>query len=673
MSLSTSEKIFIDPKDEITFIVERVLGTQKDKVIIVVPQNSLLMSSLVSVEILFRKIAKSSKLAMIVTEDEYGRHISIRAGFIVVSKVSQISSSLWEEMQKIKDDYLISLNKTLNQAKDELNEVVDKSQAELAVSNDEAEMVESSAEEFEIQEEQELLQEEEEQTEEEIDQEIKEKYRKPRQGAKVIELGGLKILAGGDIKSYIDNSQSDKMGETFEENMDNSFDRKVKTTGASSFTGKDFTRAVSSERGLGFLTRLFSPKRKTIDNVERIEEDINAQAKRRKKMLIIAVISAVVFIVGFYLLAFQFSTVDINLKLKKQDVETSASIVVDLDIEEISFDPLIIPGDFVKIEAEDNTLSKTGTADGKSKKGVKATGLVRILNTLASKVTLPAGTDFTNITNNLVYVSKTELVLEPASTTSDGAIEPYILEDVSLVASELGEDYNIANSTSGTKFKIEGYDTTQISATQYLAFTGGTSEEIISVSQENIDKLKDGMMPDLKKQALEKLRGRVPSGYKLIEQSIVYDETKEPESMPKLNEESTDGKFNLTLQIGISGLSVKSQDLISAVSYILANSKTTGGESQFDVADISDPVIDKVEKNNDNYILTLTSQGSLTTQFGIDEIKEEVAGKTIEQANDYFKFIDSIEEYKVTFSPPFIPSVFQRIPFDFSRINIRTR
>lgn len=682
MSLSTSEKIFIDPKDEITFIVERVLNAQKDKVILVVPQNSLLMSSLVSVEILFRKIAKSSKLGIVVTEDEYGIHIAARSGFIVVTKVSQISSQLWEEAQKLKDDYLISLNKNINKIKNDLNEntSIDESQSvipsaanvsselteprQFAAENEQLENIEGS----EV-----LSQGQLENADAEIEEEIKGRYSKPRQGAKVVEVNGLKILAGGDIKHYIDQSQNEKAGQTIEKNMDESFDRRVKTTGAGAFTGKDFTRAVNTGGRLGFLSRFFRPERKTIDNAERLEEDANTKARRKKRRMIILGVTLLSFIVGFFLLAFQFSSVDINIKLKKQDVETSANIVVDLGIEELSFDPLIIPGELTEIETEDNTLSRTGTADGKSDKGEKATGMVRVLNLLESKVTLPAGTEFTNISNDLVYKLVSEIVLQPSETTSDGAIEPYILEDVQLEASELGEEYNIANSSSGTKFKVEGYDTTQISATQYIAFSGGTKEEFTSVSQENVDKLKDEMLPNLKNQALEKLRGRIPSGYKLIEQSITYDETKEPVALPKVGEEAKDGKFNLTVEVGVSGLAVRTQDLISAVSYILANSKVTGGENQFEVADISDPIIDKVEKNNDNYILTLTSQGSLTTQFSIDNIKNEISGKTIEQANDYFKFIDSIEEFKVTFSPPFVPSSLQRIPFDTSRINIRTR
>ena len=106
MSITTSEKVFIDPKDEITFVVERILNSEKERVIVVVPQNSLLLSSIVSIDILFRKIAKSKKVAIIVTEDEYGKNIATKVGFVVVAKVSQINPELWDMTRNRKRDAL---------------------------------------------------------------------------------------------------------------------------------------------------------------------------------------------------------------------------------------------------------------------------------------------------------------------------------------------------------------------------------------------------------------------------------------------------------------------------------------------------------------------------------------------------------------------------------------
>src|SRR5258708_5021077 len=96
MSIVSSEKIFVDPNDEIIFIVERILNSDKERVILVVPQNSILLSSYVSINILLRKFVKSKKVGILVTEDEYGKTMAEKIGFIVVAKVSQINSELWD-------------------------------------------------------------------------------------------------------------------------------------------------------------------------------------------------------------------------------------------------------------------------------------------------------------------------------------------------------------------------------------------------------------------------------------------------------------------------------------------------------------------------------------------------------------------------------------------------
>ena len=59
MAIVTSEKIFVDPKEEITTVIERALNSEKERVIFVIPQSSLLLSTAVTVNILFRELAKS--------------------------------------------------------------------------------------------------------------------------------------------------------------------------------------------------------------------------------------------------------------------------------------------------------------------------------------------------------------------------------------------------------------------------------------------------------------------------------------------------------------------------------------------------------------------------------------------------------------------------------------
>jgi len=103
MSVTTAEKIFIDPNEEITFVLEKIKNTEKDKVAIVIPQNALILSSLINLALLQRTLWETDKILIIVTEDQYGTNIAQKSGFVVISKLSQLSQELWEIALSKKD------------------------------------------------------------------------------------------------------------------------------------------------------------------------------------------------------------------------------------------------------------------------------------------------------------------------------------------------------------------------------------------------------------------------------------------------------------------------------------------------------------------------------------------------------------------------------------------
>src|SRR6185369_9644645 len=109
MSILTAEKIFIDQKEEITFVIDRILASDKSKVVFIIPQGALILSSPISIKILFKEVAKLRKSAIVVTEDAYGIYIAERVGFVVASKVSQITGESWAVAKGRMDTYLEKL------------------------------------------------------------------------------------------------------------------------------------------------------------------------------------------------------------------------------------------------------------------------------------------------------------------------------------------------------------------------------------------------------------------------------------------------------------------------------------------------------------------------------------------------------------------------------------
>lgn len=101
-----SNKIFIDTDSEITFVLERILSTRNERVVLVVPDRAALLSSITGLKLIKRVIDKSNKLVVLVTLDEVGASLAKDAGLLVVSRVGEISEDVWERAQKLKFEFI---------------------------------------------------------------------------------------------------------------------------------------------------------------------------------------------------------------------------------------------------------------------------------------------------------------------------------------------------------------------------------------------------------------------------------------------------------------------------------------------------------------------------------------------------------------------------------------
>jgi hypothetical protein len=101
-----SAKVFIDTDNEITFILEKILTAKSDKVCLVVPDRASLFTSISGLKLIKRIVDNSSKLLIMVTLDENGSELAKKSGLKVVSRVGEITDSLWEEVQKFKFEFV---------------------------------------------------------------------------------------------------------------------------------------------------------------------------------------------------------------------------------------------------------------------------------------------------------------------------------------------------------------------------------------------------------------------------------------------------------------------------------------------------------------------------------------------------------------------------------------
>lgn len=694
MAIVSPDKIFIDTKDEITFVVERVMNSDKNKVIIVVPQNSLLLSSVISVNILFRRLLESKKIGVIVTEDDYGQMIAEKVGFHVASKVSQITPEVWELAQKTKQKYLDILakkrasihNKVVpieekEEDHEEINEISEKDildkgnlfapvESKIQNSNQADDVKNLPVNDYGYENPKVEYTNVKDFKKKTDDVNLDNIVRKPKREFKVTTLGSIKVVGGGDVESLTNLDQNAKMDASFN-NMDMNDEMIDRTKLASlnsqssskrEFIGKDFTKAVKSKQSFGgFFGK--SNKPAVLDG------SVNSLRNFKIKKIHYAILGAVLIaILGlFYYLAFQSSEVRITIELKKEEIDFQKKIIADANPAVTEVDPISLTIPAKELVEENLNTSKTGQATGRAEIGTKAKGFVNIYNKTTSDINIKAGTKITSAATNKQYVLTSDVNMKSAVVTSEGK-EISIADDVPIEAVEVGEDYNISDSSSNTTFNLEGFTIDQVEVKRFEAFEGGASEEKTVVSQEDFDSLKEITNSELKEQGVKKIKAFIPSGYTLIEESVLYTEEK-VESLPKVGDTATGDAFTISIEAKVTAIAVKETDLEQMANLILSAGEKEGEE--FSVASLEDISITEVVRDGTKLSFVISSSGEVKSVIDSEAIKSEIKGKKLLDAENLILEYEKVNNVRIRFSPSYVPDSLQRVPSDVSRINIK--
>ena len=112
--MQTIEKIFVEPDDEIIFIVEKIIKAPTSKVILVIPATSAVVSSVISLKLLSRQILDSNKVLVLVTDNPTGKRLAEKANLILRDKISLVDKQAWDEAMTMK--------KSLSEHKDEIKQ-----------------------------------------------------------------------------------------------------------------------------------------------------------------------------------------------------------------------------------------------------------------------------------------------------------------------------------------------------------------------------------------------------------------------------------------------------------------------------------------------------------------------------------------------------------------------
>lgn len=665
MSFAGSEKIFVDPNQEITFLLEKVFSTKKTKVILVVPEYSIILSSIISLKILLKLGHREGKSFILVTESTTGFPLSQRAGLITVRKVSQITSDLWEAALNRQLEEI----KRVGKDKDKFNESTQENVSdELEVTNNEQEP--------ETPEEQTIFQKL--KAEREDEEHLKDlnsllfrnsKRRQPVQEIppepQVVTLGGIQIVSGGDIKKMQEggkmNTSTDKKN-TMERKIDLPEDR---TLSVDRFAGKDISRSGSRKSLISTIKKSLGITTKN-NFTDREEQLKNTSRSFWKNKVFIILASIVAFIaVLIYFVIFQWSYLTINIKLKTQQVQSNASVTALLDPAKRNIERNIIEARLVSIEKI--TQSKTAKATGDGKSGEKAKGFVYMLNRNEQEIILPPGTEITSVATAKTYVLVNSTTLPAAKRTSDGSLDPSRVDGIQIESSTFGEDYNITSVSENNVFTVSSAvpGGNEINVRRESVFEGGTLETFISVSRDNVDEIKDTIVDEIKAKAINELNANLEDGFILLKETIKLENQKvtaSPDIDAKALEDNT---FTVSVETQINAYAVKKSDL-EAVIAKASNNK----DGKTNTINISNMEITKVEISSSGISFELTSSATAAEGINQEEFINQFSGKSLSEVQDYLSKQENIESFRLNYVPGAVPESLRVAPVNKDNIKL---
>jgi len=377
-----------------------------------------------------------------------------------------------------------------------------------------------------------------------------------------------------------------------------------------------------------------------------------------KKAGFLAII-VLIFLGGVFFLAYWYlPKAEVILWVKPQIVEKNFTLKLDPKISTPNQKELVLPAEEVKAVVAGQ---KKKTTTGTKLVGEPARGEVTIYNGTSAQKTFeggtvligPAGIKFT-LDEKVTVASQSGTAAEPVPGKAKAKVTAVVI----------GSEGNLA---AGTEFSIANFSKSDYVAKNEEAFSGGTSREVQVVAKEDQEKLVEELTEELKGKAKEELEKKVPSGKKLVEESLAW-KIEEKNFDKKVGEEGNE--LSLNLKISFTALIFSEKDFQQLAEEEIKKAIPPGFEY-------------KPEETETKFTFkNITKEGvavfdayfkaSLFPILDLEAIKKNLAGKYPEIGKAYLGSLPQVDSYEAKIYPRF-PGRLATFPWLAKNIKIEIR
>lgn len=370
-------------------------------------------------------------------------------------------------------------------------------------------------------------------------------------------------------------------------------------------------------------------------------QHIQRDFSKWKKVIwpMISLVVILILIAAFLILP----KVDVKLKVKSEKYEGNTDVQISSE-QATSIESKIFPGKLIDTSKEKEEKFPT---TGKKNLGGKASGTITLYNNLDSNThALAAGTKLSSSSKTFVLKNSVSV---PGATVQNLKIVPGSVA-AEIEAENPGEESNV----KAGRFTIVGLSASQQEAIYGQSnqdLTGGFSKEVQIVSQNDYDQAKSKLTQELNDELKKELESQAVDMVILdgSEQTDLVQET------PSAQVEAEATEFSLKIKERLRAMVFDRESFNQFVIKIL--------ETQIDASKMlslgpNDSILPKVkEKKYDQNSLFLATEttAQMSSRVDIQKTKENLLGKSKNQAQDYLKNLNGVDSAEIIYIPSWWP------------------
>ena len=329
----------------------------------------------------------------------------------------------------------------------------------------------------------------------------------------------------------------------------------------------------------------------------------------------------------------------VMIYLSPRVVEKTMEFTLDPEARVLNAEELVLPAEAREVEVDgERTIPTTGEA----LVGERASGVVKVFNRTESSRTLEAGTELT--LDNLVFTLDEAVTIASASSEENDDFTTTIVpssEDVSVSASDIGDEYNLAGDT---QLSVADFATSSFVARVNSGLSGGFARQIRAVAEEDLEKLLNDLTEELMRKAVDEVGNEksdreavvVTVGQEIVDEEYSGDEGDEGDEL----------SLKLKLRLPIYLYSVGDLRLLLEKEY----ESDIPDEFRLNDDDI-EIVVEEVDLNDNLVLVGAVVKMKLVPDLDTQEIIAVIRGKYPALTEDYFRSIPNFSKVDTEFNP----------------------